>query len=203
MTGPRIVVVRHGRTAYNHEDRWQGQLDVPLDDVGRHQAALMAPEVGSLDPLAIVSSDLSRAMETALAIADTTGLGVSEDPRLREIHAGQWQGLTGAEVRARFPVEAEQIRAGEDIRRGIDGETWSGLGERVAAALSDFATTLPVRGVGVVVTHGAAARAGIGVMLGLPFEHWRVLGGLGNCAWAVLEWQSFGWRLSGWNLVAL
>jgi glucosyl-3-phosphoglycerate phosphatase len=203
MTGPRIVVVRHGRTAYNHEDRWQGQLDVPLDDVGRHQAALMAPEVGSLDPLAIVSSDLSRAMETALAIADTTGLGVSEDPRLREIHAGQWQGLTGAEVRARFPVEAEQIRAGEDIRRGIDGETWSGLGDRVAAALSDFATTLPVRGVGVAVTHGAAARAGIGVMLGLPFEHWRVLGGLGNCAWAVLERQSFGWRLSGWNLVAM
>ena len=48
VSGRRIVVVRHGRTAYNHEDRWQGQLDIPLDDVGRHQAAVMAPEVGSL-----------------------------------------------------------------------------------------------------------------------------------------------------------
>src|SRR5690242_1905495 len=203
MSGPRLVVVRHGRTAYNHEDRWQGQLDIPLDEVGRHQAALMAPEVGSLDPVAIVSSDLSRALETARAIASTTGLPVTEDKRLREIYAGQWQGMTGAEVRARFPGETERIRAGEDIPRGIDGETWSELGARVAAALADLADRLPDRSVGVAVTHGAAARAGIGVLLGLPFEQWRVLGGLGNCAWAVLEEQSFGWRLAGWNLVAM
>jgi glucosyl-3-phosphoglycerate phosphatase len=203
MTGPRLVVVRHGRTAYNHDDRWQGQLDVPLDDVGRHQAALMAPQVGSLDPVAIVSSDLSRALETAGAIGSTTGLPVTEDKRLREIYAGQWQGMTGAEVRARFPGETERIRAGEDIPRGVDGETWSELGDRVAAALWDFSVTLPVGGLGVAVTHGAAARAGIGVLLGLPFEHWRVLGGLTNCAWAVLERQSFGWRLTGWNLVAM
>jgi glucosyl-3-phosphoglycerate phosphatase len=199
----RVVVVRHGRTAYNHEDRWQGQLDVPLDEVGRHQAALMGPQVGSMDPVAIVSSDLSRALETAGQVAKTTGLTITEDQRLREINAGQWQGLTGAEVRARFPGETERIRAGEDIRRGIDGETWSELGERVAEALADFASTLPERGLGVAITHGAAARAGIGVLLGLPFEHWRILGGLGNCAWAVLEQQSFGWRLGGWNLVAM
>jgi broad specificity phosphatase PhoE len=199
----RVVVVRHGRTAYNHEDRWQGQLDVPLDEVGRHQAALMGPQVGSMDPVAIVSSDLSRALETAAEVTKTTGLTIAEDQRLREINAGQWQGLTGAEVRARFPGETERIRAGEDIPRGIDGETWSELGERVAAALADFSSTLPERGVGVAVTHGAAARAGIGVLLGLPFEHWRILGGLGNCAWAVLEQQSFGWRLAGWNLVAM
>jgi probable phosphoglycerate mutase len=199
----RVVVVRHGRTAYNHEDRWQGQLDVPLDDVGRHQAALMGPQVGSLDPVAIVSSDLSRARVTADAVAATTGLPVREDPRLREINAGQWQGLTGAEVRARFPQETERVRAGEDIRRGVDGETWGELGARVAAALRDLASGLPEKSVGVAVTHGAAARAGIGVLLGLPFEQWRVLGGLGNCAWAVLEEQSFGWRLVGWNLVAM
>jgi glucosyl-3-phosphoglycerate phosphatase len=199
----RVVVVRHGRTAYNHEDRWQGQLDVPLDDVGRHQAALMAPQVGSLDPVAIVSSDLSRARVTADAIAATTGLPVREDPRLREINAGQWQGLTGAEVRARFPEETERVRVGEDIRRGVDGETWGELGARVAAGLRDLAVGLPAKSVGVAVTHGAAARAGIGVLLGLPFEQWRVLGGLGNCAWAVVEEQSFGWRLVGWNLVAM
>ncbi len=203
MSGRRIVVVRHGRTAYNHQDRWQGQLDVPLDDVGRHQAALMAPEVGSLDPVAIVSSDLSRARETAAAVAATTSLEVRLDPRLREISAGQWEGLTGAEVRERFPEEAARIRAGEDIPRGIDGETWSALGERVAAGLSDFAAGLPPRAVGVAVTHGAAARAGIAVLLGLPFSSWRILGGLHNCAWAVVEEQSFGWRLLGWNQVAM
>ena len=202
MSGRRVVVVRHGRTAYNHEDRWQGQLDVPLDDVGLRQAASMAPAVGSFDPVAIVSSDLSRARMTADAIAATTGLPVVEDVRLREIYAGQWQGLTGAEVRARFPAETERIRAGEDIPRGIDGETWHELGARVAQAMTDFAASLPERAVGVVVTHGAAARAGLGTMLELPFEHWRVLGSLQNCAWAVLEAESFGWRLGGWNVTA-
>jgi broad specificity phosphatase PhoE len=95
------------------------------------------------------------------------------------------------------------VRAGEDIRRGVDGETWGELGARVAAALRNLASGLPEKSVGVAVTHGAAARAGIGVLLGLPFEQWRVLGGLGNCAWAVVEEQSFGWRLVGWNLVAM
>ena len=203
MSGRRVVVVRHGRTAFNREDRWQGQLDVPLDDVGRHQAALMAPAVGSMDPVAIVSSDLSRARETAAALAATTSLEVRLDPRLREIFAGQWEGLTGAEVRERFPGEAERIRAGEDIPRGIDGETWTELGERVAAALRDFAAGLPPQSVGVAVTHGAAARAGIALLLGLPFGSWRILGGLHNCAWAVVEEQPFGWRLLGWNLVAM
>ena len=128
MTGRRIVVVRHGRTAYNHEDRWQGQLDIPLDDVGRHQAALMGPEVGSLDPVAIVSSDLARARDTAAAIASTTGLSLSFDPRLREINAGQWEGLTGSEVRARFPGETVGVGARQP-------GTGSGRGQGVHAGL--------------------------------------------------------------------
>ncbi len=202
MTGPRIVVVRHGRTAYNHEDRWQGQLDVSLDEVGLRQAEVMAPAVGSYDPVAIVSSDLSRARLTAEAIARTTGLPVAEDKRLREINAGQWQGLTGSEVRSRFPAETERIRRGEDIPRGGDGETWAMLGERVAAALSSFAESLPAGAVGVAVTHGAATRAGLGVLLGLPYEHWRVLGSLHNCSWAVVSREPAGWRLDGWNLSA-
>jgi glucosyl-3-phosphoglycerate phosphatase len=202
MTGRRLVVVRHGRTAYNKADRWQGQLDIPLDEFGLHQAQIMAPAVGSYDPVAIVSSDLSRAWVTAQAVADTTGLPVREDNRLREIDAGEWQGLTGAEVRVRFPEESEAIRRGDDVRRGITGETWTALGTRVAAGLRDFAATLPDRGVGVAVTHGAAARAGLGVVLGLPYEHWRVLGSLHNCAWAVLSCDPGGWRLEGWNHTA-
>jgi broad specificity phosphatase PhoE len=202
MSGRRLVVVRHGRTAYNKEDRWQGQLDVPLDDFGLHQAQMMAPAVASYDPVAIVSSDLVRARVTAQAVADATHLPVAEDKRLREIDAGEWQGLTGAEVRARFPAETEAIRQGEDVPRGGTGETWQALGARVAAALRDFSDTLPDRGVGVVVTHGAAARAGLGVVLGLPYQHWRVLGSLHNCAWAVLSCDPAGWRLDGWNHTA-
>jgi broad specificity phosphatase PhoE len=199
---PRIVVVRHGRTAYNREGRWQGQLDVPLDEVGLHQATVMAPAVGSFDPVAIITSDLSRAWMTADAIGGVTGLPISQDQRLREIYAGQWQGLTGAEVQARYPEENALIKAGEDLPRGGDGETWTELGKRVSESLQDLAAMLPDGAVGVAVTHGAATRAGLGVLLGLPFEHWRVLGSLHNCCWAVVSCDPRGWRLDGWNLSA-
>ncbi len=188
MSGRRVVVVRHGRTAYNREDRWQGQLDVPLDDVGRHQAALMAPAVGSIDPVAIVSSDLMPGPGDGGRARRHHLPAVRLDPRLREIYAGQWEGLTGAEVRERFPGEAERIRAGEDIPRGIDGETWTALGERVAAALEDFAAGLPPQSVGV---GGDARRRRAGRDRPAPraaVRHWRILGGLHNCAWAV--WRS-------------
>ena len=94
LTGPprRLVIVRHGETWDNAAGVWQGQLDSPLSDRGRAQATAMAPLVAALAPQRIVSSDLSRARDTAAAISSATGIPVALDPRLREIHAGQWQG---------------------------------------------------------------------------------------------------------------
>src|SRR3954470_25067795 len=101
----RVVLLRHGRTAHNATGRIQGQLDVPLDSVGLAQAAAVAEALAEASPYAVVSSDLSRARETALAVSERAGAPLSLDERLREISLGAWQGLTSDEAAAQFPSE--------------------------------------------------------------------------------------------------
>ena len=98
VTGRRIVLWRHGQTEWNMAGRLQGQTDVPLDEVGREQARIAARLLQSLKPSVIVSSDLSRAVDTARALADLVGLDVLLDEGLRETFVGTWQGLTDAEI---------------------------------------------------------------------------------------------------------
>jgi broad specificity phosphatase PhoE len=200
----RLVLWRHGQTEWNVAGRGQGHIDVPLDDVGREQARSAAARLASLHPSAIVSSDLSRAYETASALAELTGLEVRRDPDLREIHLGQWQGLSRAEVNEKFPDERRRIDAGEDVRRGIDGETVAEVAERSAAALERAAVRTDTGGgTVIVVAHGLSLRVGACRFLGVAPQHWRVFGGLSNCAWVVLEEGRQGWRFTEWNAGSL
>ena len=201
----RIVFWRHGRTAWNAESRFQGQTDVPLDDAGREQAALAAAALARLQPARIVSSDLARAMATAEALAQRTGLGVEPDARLRETFAGEWQGLTRIELEERFGTALAEWSAGADIRPG-GGETRLEVADRVVAGVLAALARTP-DGTLVVATHGGAARAAIGALVGLPPEHWAALGVLANCAWSVLEENVTGhgpaWRLQEYNARSL
>ena len=147
----------------------------------------MAPDV-------VVASDSIRAASTAAALS----VPIRTDPRLREIHLGAWQGLTGAEAKVAFPAEFEAWLAGQDVRRG-NGETYAEVGVRARAALEDALTTVPENGSLLAVTHGGTSRAAIGSYLGLPAEHWWRLGPLGNCRWSVLIEADRGWRLAEHN----
>jgi glucosyl-3-phosphoglycerate phosphatase len=199
----RLVLWRHGQTEWNVSGRGQGHLDVPLDEVGREQARSAAARLASLRPSAIVSSDLARAYETATALADLTGLEVRQDPALREIHLGQWQGLTRAEVNEKFGDERRRIEAGEDVRRGVDGETMAEVADRAATALERAAAMTDGGRTVIVVAHGLSLRVGACRFLGVALEHWRVFGGLSNCAWVVLEEGRQGWRFTEWNAGSL
>lgn len=194
MTSRKIVVWRHGQTAYNATRRYQGHLDIDLDDAGRAQARAAAAVLAAMSPSGIVSSDLSRCRSTASALAAVTGLPVGIDKRLREIDVGAWQGLTFAEVEQRFPDEAAQWRDGGEGRRG-GGETLVEVGARVDAAISEVLPGISDGGVLVVVTHGAAGRALIASLIGLPTASWRALGSLSNCRWSVVGETATGWRL--------
>ena len=92
MTVRRLVMLRHGQTAFNFGSRMQGQLDTELTELGRAQAIAAAEALAKHQPLLIVSSDLRRAYETAVALQERTGLQVRADDRLRETHLGDWQG---------------------------------------------------------------------------------------------------------------
>jgi len=199
----RVVLWRHGRTAWNAETRFQGTTDVALDEVGVAQAERAARDLATLAPYRIVSSDLERARVTAETLAAMVGLVVETDPDLRETYAGSWQGLTRDEIVAADPDGWARWIAGDDIRPG-GGETRTEVAARVSAAVLRHAEGLPVGGTLVIASHGGAVRSCLGTMLGLPVDHWTVLGGLVNCAWSVLEEQPDGrWRLVEHNARSL
>ncbi|TDB70515.1 MULTISPECIES: histidine phosphatase family protein [unclassified Micromonospora] len=195
----RLIVWRHGNTDWNVASRVQGQTDVPLNDRGRDQARAAAPLLAELRPDVIVSSDLSRAAETAAALAEVTGLPVRTDVRLRERHFGQWQGLLLTEVAERFPTEYARWRAG-DPDPGAGVEALDDLGRRLGAAFQD-AADLAAGGTVVVTTHGGAARQGVGQLLGWPHPVLRAVGSLGNCHWTELRHgDARGWHLRAHNV---
>ena len=203
MSGRRIVLWRHGRTAWNATSRFQGQTDVPLDEVGVLQAERAARDLATLNPDLIVSSDLERARTTAEALAQIVDVPVRTDEALRETYAGDWQGLTRQEILDRDGDDFYRWINGEDVKPG-GGESRAEVANRVARAVRHHAAALPENGTLVVATHGGAARAGIGELLGLPIEFWASLGGLVNCAWSVLEEQRDGrWRLVEHNARSL
>jgi probable phosphoglycerate mutase len=194
----RLLIWRHGRTEWNAAGRFQGQLDPPLDDVGRRQAALVAPLVAAAlsgDEPVVVSSDLSRAVETAGALTGLLGVDLRIDARLREHGLGCWEGLTRDEVAERYPEQFADWRAGRPVRdRG--GEEAAHVAQRALAGLAD----LPEVPVAVVVTHGGTAGRLMEALLGLDADHRRVLGPLGNCSWSELVLQSGHWRLVRHNV---
>jgi glucosyl-3-phosphoglycerate phosphatase len=202
----RLVLWRHGRTAWNAERRFQGQLDVPLDETGRQQAARAATLLAHLGPDAVICSDLARARQTADPLLGATGLEATYDAGLRETFAGEWQGLTRTELEQRYGDDLARWAAGADMRPG-GGETRVEVAERMVDAVE---RALPRAGAGgtlVVVTHGGAARAAIGRLLGLPPENWAALGVLANCAWSVLVENRMPagprWRLAEYNAGSL
>jgi probable phosphoglycerate mutase len=191
----RIVLWRHGRTEWNATGRFQGQTDISLDEVGREQADGAARRLASLQPELLVSSDLHRARDTMAALATLTGLEIDLDVRLRETFAGDWQGLTGAEITSRYPEEYKSWRAGDPLLRVGGGETRQEVAERVAAAVRDVAARLSDDGLAVLTTHGGAARLGIAALIGMPLERFTNIGGLSNTSWSMLRDTDQGWVL--------
>jgi glucosyl-3-phosphoglycerate phosphatase len=188
----KLLLWRHGQTSWNAERRFQGYSDVPLDATGHEQARRTARYIAALQPDAIHSSDLARAVETAEYLARLAGLPVQLDKDLRERGGGSWEGLTDTEIRAQYPVEyATWVPP--------DGESVTVVADRAAAALQRIADSLESGSLAVLVSHGAAINLGMSRLLGLP-ERVRVLGPLGNCAWSILGRRDGHWRLLEHNV---
>jgi probable phosphoglycerate mutase len=202
LEGPpveRVLVWRHGRTSWNATGRFQGQLDPPLDDVGRAQAGHAAQALAAELPAGtlVVTSDLVRARDTARALADALGVDLRVDLRLREHGLGSWEGMTREDVARDLPEQYADWTAGRPVR-GRGGEDPAEVARRSTAALAD----LPPAPVAVVVTHGGTGGRLIEALLGLGPEHRRILGPLGNCHWTELVHQGSRWRVLRHNASA-
>ncbi|MFC5730708.1 MULTISPECIES: histidine phosphatase family protein [Nocardioides] len=198
----RIVLLRHGRTAWNAARRIQGQLDPELDDVGIAQARAVAPALAALEPALLWSSDLARARQTADEVAKECGLTASYDQRLREFALGEYQGLTHAELEARSAEAHERFH--RDEWDGIPGaESVAEVAARFVDALRDLVAELAAGETAVVVSHGASTRLGLVAFLGWPTRTAHDLRPLENCSRIDLVEQRPGqWALESYNFPA-
>lgn len=185
--GRCLVLVRHGRTAWNLIDRAQGHTDVPLDTVGHVQAGHAARRLAAMRPSRLWSSDLTRATQTAAHVAEATGLDLVTDDRLREYDLGARSGLTKPEFAERFPQEYAAWSDGNELVLVPGEETSSQVGARVTAALEDCWIALSPGESGVVVLHGACLMVGLIGFLQWPPELVHGLRGLDNCGWAIVN----------------
>lgn len=175
--------MRHGATEWNVNKRAQGQADVPLTDLGRSQAKETARALSTFEIDAVYSSDLSRSIDTATAIADEHGLEVATDPAFREIDQGEWTGLPVDEIRRRWPEKWGPARH-YTTRPG--GESPQQVRRRAREGLARVVGRHPDSSV-VVVSHGGTMRWLIAEAKGYDDERSARLRGVSNGGAVVLE----------------
>lgn len=147
----RLLVIRHGQSEWNAQGRWQGQENPPLTDLGRRQAAEAADALGTVD--AIYSSPLDRAHTTAMIIAETLGVGpVITAQGLMERNAGEWQGLTWAQIEEAYPgyLDARKRPPSWEPDEQVDARVFAALDE--IADTHDGGLVLVVAHAGVIYT---------------------------------------------------
>jgi broad specificity phosphatase PhoE len=199
--GRTLVLVRHGETDWNAEERAQGHADVPLNERGHVQAEGVAVVLAGFEPVRLWSSDLARAMQTAQHVAAATGLAIEPDARLREYDVGKRSGLTVDEFAAYFPQEHAAWVAHEEGHLVPGEETTAQVRARIVPALRDCLASLEPGATGVAVLHGACLQVGLMGLLGWPWELSRTLQGLENCAYSLLceDPRRGGLRLTSYN----
>ncbi|MEU1545050.1 histidine phosphatase family protein [Nocardia gamkensis] len=203
-----LILLRHGQTEWNAADRMQGQIDTDLTELGRRQAKEAARELVSRNAIAIHSSDLRRAFDTATALAEHTGLTVVPDTRLRETNLGDWEGLTHLEVDADYPGARMTWRLNADYTPP-NGESKLEVGARSLPVVRELLVERqdwPGRTI-ILVAHGGLIAALTAALLDLPPQNWPILGGLANTSWVQLSShgpsiEQPGWRLDVWNAAA-
>lgn len=196
----RILAIRHGETAWNKDARIQGQLDIPLNDTGLWQATRTAEALRSETIAAVYSSDLKRAAQTAMAIAQAQGLELNHHTGLRERHFGECQGCTWTDLETRRPDVTDAWRRRVPDFAPPGGESLLALRERVEQAFQELAA----RHVGeqiVIVAHGGVLdilyRAAARVDLQAP-RSWA----LANAGINRVLWTPEGLSLVGWGDVS-
>ncbi len=199
MSEPRLILLRHGVTDWNRAGRFQGHLDPPLSDTGRHEARLAADRIAAdpdLRPARVISSTLVRAFATAGPIGAAVGVEVEPEPRLIEIGQGDWEGHTHAELERSDPERYLAWRSESGIRQPPGGEPIAMARERVEAVLAELDAdgTWPA----CLVSHGGTLRILAHVVLQLGGGSTRALD-VDNAAISVVARAGGAWRLERWN----
>ena len=203
----RLILLRHGETEYNATRRMQGQLDTNLSERGIAQAHTAAKELRDLGIKKIISSDLTRARDTAGVVGDDLGVAVVVDKRLRETHLGQWQGKTHDEVDTEHDG-ARAVWRSDPTWAPPEGESRIDVAQRSRAVVDELLDTYDEWGNSAVllVAHGGTIAALTASLLGLEVAQYPLFKGLGNANTSRLvamprvdDPAQTQWYLEAWN----
>jgi broad specificity phosphatase PhoE len=194
----RFILVRHGQTAWNREERFRGQSDVPLDETGVAQASVTARRIAAQwRPAAVYCSPLTRARQTAQAIAEACGLAVQPHPGLNDINFGLLQGLTVPEARERWPDVVNSWFSTPHLTQPPAGEGLAEVSRRAMSAVNELAVRHPEDTI-VLVGHLVLNRVILLSVLGLGGDRfWRL--GQNTCALNVFDAEDGGFTLLALN----
>lgn len=165
----RFLLVRHGETLWNKTYKYQGQVDVPLNETGIKQAYCISERLKNIDIDFVYSSNLNRAINTAKIIAKPHGLKVIPTKEMRELSFGKWEGFTAKEIEEQWPGELERWRQDPFKRKPPGGENLEELFFRTSNFLKKVANKHPEKRI-VIVTHAGTIRAILAVLLNLKVE---------------------------------
>jgi len=165
----KILLARHGETPWNAEGRYQGQVDIPLSEVGLDQAAALGQRLQDVQVDRAVASPLARATRTAqLALGEDRAPMLTFDDGLLEIAHGEWEGLLASEIAQRDP---QRLQAWKDAPESVlmpGGESLQMVLERAWPALERACVGLGADDTLLVVAHDAVNRVLLARILGLP-----------------------------------
>ncbi len=185
----KVILVRHGETDWNKNARFQGQTDVPLSVTGKEQAEKVGLRLAHEKIAAVYSSDLSRAYETAQAIAQHHSLSVIKNPALREINFGLWEGMSRQIIGDEHKALYQEWLANPMETKAPEGENFIEVQNRALVALRDIAARHRDETI-VVVAHGGLIKAVICQYLDGGFWEFPQ----GNTAVNILEYQNNDFR---------
>jgi alpha-ribazole phosphatase len=170
LTPTRVYLVRHGQVADGHTDRYHGNNDIGLSDTGVRQFEALAAQLTGVPLAGIYASDLTRALTGAEIISRGRSLGPQTIPEFREIHFGAWEGLSFAEIAARYPADLEARFRDLANFRIPDGESLLDLSSRVLPRLGELIAGHHEEAI-IIVAHAGVNRVILSQALGLPLEH--------------------------------
>jgi alpha-ribazole phosphatase len=193
----RLLLVRHAETDWNASGRYQGQIDTPLNAAGRDQATVLAARLAATPMRAIYASELARAWETACAVGEAQGVTVFAEPRLRELHFGDWQGLTYGQIEALEPEGLATWNADPVNQVPPGGESLGMMADRVGELIDEVRATYR-EGTVALVSHGGTIRIILCLLLGHPLAaYWQFE--VDNTAIAEIEFRELGPVVVRWN----
>lgn len=167
-----LLVVRHGETVWNHQQRFQGHGDSPLTERGRSDVRALGKRLKHISFDQLISSDLGRTMETASLIAEHTGHKIHTDPRLRERHYGVMEGLTISEIRERYSAALKKLIAGDPDEKIPEGESHRQLYDRNIDYIEHYLRE-NAGSTALLVVHGGVIDSFLRMVAKLPLDHPR------------------------------